>query len=48
VKGSDFYPSGAGGDGAARLAYSFVSPDEIAEGIERLGVLLAGEKVGAP
>jgi 2-aminoadipate transaminase len=47
VKGSDFYPSGAGGDGAARLAYSFVSPDEIADGIGRLGVLLAGEKVTA-
>jgi 2-aminoadipate transaminase len=47
VKGSDFYPRGAGGDGSARLAYSFVSPDEIAEGIARLGVLLAGEKVSA-
>jgi 2-aminoadipate transaminase len=47
VKGSDFYPRGAGGDGAARLAYSFVSPDEIAEGIARLGMLLAGEKVSA-
>jgi 2-aminoadipate transaminase len=47
VKGSDFYPRGAGGDRSARLAYSFVSPDEIAEGIARLGILLAGEKVSA-
>ena len=47
VKGADFYPRGTGGDGSARLAYSFVSPDEIAEGIARLGMILAGEKVSA-
>ena len=29
VKGSDFYPAGAGGDASARLAFSFVSPAEV-------------------
>jgi 2-aminoadipate transaminase len=47
VKGADFFPRGVGGESSARLAYSFVSPEEIAEGVERLGVLLAGEKVSA-
>jgi 2-aminoadipate transaminase len=47
VKGADFYPRGTGGDGSARLAYSFVSPNEIAEGVARLGMILAGEKVSA-
>jgi DNA-binding transcriptional MocR family regulator len=42
VKGSDF----GGGDGAARLAYSFVSPEEIGEGIRRLSALV-GERVAA-
>lgn len=40
VKGQDFFPRGEGGEGAVRLAYSFVSPDEIAEGIARLGRLV--------
>ena len=41
VSGRDFYPeSSPGGEHAARLAYSFVSPAEIAEGIRRLGRLL--------
>jgi 2-aminoadipate transaminase len=40
VKGSDFYPHGEGGHSAARLAYSFVSPQEIAEGIARLASLV--------
>jgi len=40
VKGSDFYPGGAGGQAAARLAYSFVSPAEAEEGIARLAALL--------
>jgi 2-aminoadipate transaminase len=40
VKGSDFYPGGAGGQSAARLAYSFVSPAEVEEGIARLAALL--------
>ena len=40
VKGSDFFPRGQGGTAAARLAYSFVSPDEIAEGVTKLAALL--------
>ncbi len=40
VKGSDFYPGGRGGESAARLAFSFVSPDEIGEGISRLARLV--------
>ena len=38
VKGSDFFVSG--GEASARLAYSFASPTEIGEGIERLAALL--------
>ena len=41
VKGSDFNPGGSGGQSSVRLAYSFVSPQEIGEGIGRLGALLA-------
>jgi len=41
VRGSDFYPAGAGGRSSARLAFSFVSPDEIREGVSRLAALLA-------
>ena len=37
VKGADF----GGPPSAARLAFSFVSPDEIREGIRRLGALVA-------
>jgi 2-aminoadipate transaminase len=40
VKGTDFYPGGRGGERALRLAFSFVSPDEIAEGVSRLGALV--------
>jgi 2-aminoadipate transaminase len=40
VKGSDFFPGGDGGAGSARLAFSYESPDRIAEGIARLAVLL--------
>jgi 2-aminoadipate transaminase len=40
VKGSDFYPAGAGGGASARLAFSFVFPAEIATGIARLAGLL--------
>jgi len=40
VKGSDFFPSGKDGERALRLAFSFVSPAEIAEGVERLGALV--------
>ena len=39
VKGSDFYPE-AGGDDAARLAFSFASVPEIDEGISVLGRLV--------
>ena len=41
VPGTDFYPRGEGGAGSARLAFSFVSPDEIDEGVSRLAELLA-------
>jgi 2-aminoadipate transaminase len=39
VKGADFFPV-AGGERSARLAYSFVSPDEIETGISRLAELV--------
>ena len=39
VKGADFFPA-AGGERSARLAYSFVSPDEIETGIARLAELV--------
>ena len=42
VKGADFFPASSGlGRSAARLAFSFVSPDEIREGVSRLAHLLA-------
>jgi DNA-binding transcriptional MocR family regulator len=42
VRGSDFFPAGSGqGAGSARLAFSFVSPDEIREGVSVLAGLLA-------
>jgi DNA-binding transcriptional MocR family regulator len=40
VKGTDFFPSGQGGTGSARLAYSFVSPADIRTGVTRLAGLL--------
>jgi 2-aminoadipate transaminase len=40
VKGSDFFPAGRGGERALRLAFSFVSPDEISDGVARLGALV--------
>jgi 2-aminoadipate transaminase len=40
VKGSDFFPGGRGGKRSLRLAFSFVSPEEIGEGISRLGRLV--------
>jgi 2-aminoadipate transaminase len=39
VPGTDFFPGGTGGETAARLAYSFVSPQEIDEGVARLAAL---------
>ena len=38
VPGTDFFADGSGGQ-SMRLAFSFVSPDEIAEGISVLGSL---------
>jgi DNA-binding transcriptional MocR family regulator len=40
VKGDDFFPAGRGGEHALRLAFSFVSPAEILEGISVLGSLV--------
>ncbi len=40
VKGGDFFPGGRGGESALRLAFSFVSPEEIAEGVSVLGDLV--------
>jgi 2-aminoadipate transaminase len=40
VKGSDFFPGGRGGEQSLRLAFSYVSPDEIAEGVALLGSLV--------
>jgi 2-aminoadipate transaminase len=40
VKGSDFFPGGRGGERSLRLAFSFVSPDEIADGMALLGGLV--------
>jgi 2-aminoadipate transaminase len=40
VKGSDFFPHARGGERALRLAFSYVSPDEIAEGVSVLGSLV--------
>jgi len=39
VKGTDFFPGGRAGERSLRLAFSFVSPDEIAEGVSVLGSL---------
>ena len=49
VKGVDFFPRGAGGRSSARLAYSFVSPAEIEEGVARLAAAVApvGVAVGS-
>ena len=42
VRGADFFPSDSGrGANSARLAFSYVSPDSIREGISRLAGLLA-------
>ncbi len=40
VKGADFFPSGEGGRSAARLAFSFESPERIDEGITLLAAML--------
>ncbi|MDQ2982407.1 MAG: PLP-dependent aminotransferase family protein [Actinomycetota bacterium] len=46
VKGSDFYPPGVGSASSARLAFSFVSPAEIDEGVGRLASLIRASSAG--
>ena len=41
VQGTDFFADGSGTK-SLRLAFSFVSPDEIAEGVAKLAGLLRG------
>ena len=41
VAGTDFFADGSGGN-SLRLAFSYVSPDEIAAGVERLAAVSAG------
>jgi DNA-binding transcriptional MocR family regulator len=40
VRGADFFPAARGGERSARLAYSFVSPDQIETGVARLAELV--------
>jgi DNA-binding transcriptional MocR family regulator len=47
VAGQDFFADGSGAQ-SLRLAFSFVSPDEIAEGVSRLAPLLVGAAAPAP
>lgn len=47
VDGTDFFPGGTGGEGSLRLAFSYPSPDEIGEGIARLGKLVAAAPASA-
>ncbi len=46
VEGKDFFADGSGGS-SMRLAFSFVSPEEIAEGVSRLAPLLGGVSASA-
>jgi 2-aminoadipate transaminase len=48
VKGTDFFVPGGGGERSLRLAFSFVSPEEIAEGVAKLAPLLSGSPAPAP
>jgi 2-aminoadipate transaminase len=48
VPGNDFFPGRGGGEGSARLAYSFASPAEIGDGIGRLAGLFARFRQAAP
>ena len=41
VAGRDFFPAGGGGESSVRLAYSFVSPEEISDGVARLAAVAA-------
>jgi DNA-binding transcriptional MocR family regulator len=40
IAGTEFFPTGAAGAGSARFAFSYVSPDEITEGVRRLAAVL--------
>lgn len=40
VRGTDFFPPGKGGETAARLAFSYETPERIAEGVALLASLL--------
>jgi 2-aminoadipate transaminase len=40
VRGTDFFPPGDGGETAARLAFSFETPERIAQGVKLLAALL--------
>jgi DNA-binding transcriptional MocR family regulator len=40
VKGADFFPAGAGGHSSARLAFSYETPERIAEGVALLASLV--------
>ena len=45
VAGRDFFPPGRGGEGSARLAFSYVSPAEISTGVARLAAALRSSPV---
>ncbi len=46
VPGTDFFLPGAGGERAARLAYSFATPAEIDEGVARLASAVGSDRLG--
>ena len=48
IAGTDFFPPGAGGASSARLAFSYVSPDEITEGVRRLAAILPAAAAVGP
>ncbi|MDQ3792784.1 MAG: PLP-dependent aminotransferase family protein [Actinomycetota bacterium] len=45
VPGPDFFPRGSGGRSAARLAFSFAAPSQLADAVGRLAPLLAAAPV---
>jgi 2-aminoadipate transaminase len=47
VKGTDFFVPNGGGKRSLRLAFSFVSPEEIADGVAKLAPLLSGSPAPA-
>jgi 2-aminoadipate transaminase len=48
VKGADFFAGHLDGEHELRLAYSFVSPEQIADGVSRLAPLLRSAAAPAP